>query len=366
MNILIYLVAAVLVALVMWLAWRAMAAPRTGDTDAARQPAPPPAAPPTVAASAPPAAPASSDQPAGLSATEVFVRLHELALGPIGIAPMDPALHARIARATALALVDGATQQRYAPRRPSMLPRLLSAANDERVSLRELSAIITRDPSLVGALLKIANSSYYRVSPEPVESVDRAVVMLGTDGIRSLITAALMQPIFRVRDSHFPYFAEIAWEHTFRAASAAVPHSFLVENADPFAAELLALVTGLATIVIFRIALDQYSLEPGVQPDAGTLARLLDEHASEVARRIGVSWELSQGTLSGLETPAAGAAASTPLGRSLQFGRVVGALAVLHLKGALDETIARASIPPTSLPDAQIERMWSRLLTREP
>jgi HD-like signal output (HDOD) protein len=270
--------------------------------------------------------------------------------------------HEEIAGATAEALHDAATQQRYSPRRPNMLPRLLSAANDESVSRRELSSIITRDPSLVGSLLKIANSSFYRISPDPVESVDRAVILLGTDGIRSLITAALMQPIFRVDGTSFPRFPEIAWEHTFRSASAAVPYSIIVEKSDPFASELLSLVMGLAGIVVFRVVMDQYTKDLRLRPDAGVIASLLDTHSASVARRIGASWELSEQSLAGLDGQTMGATTyATPLGRSLYFGRLMAALAVLRINGAIDDASAQLSIPATTMPPIQLERMWGRL-----
>ena len=107
----------------------------------------------------------------------------------------------------------------------------MRAVNDEDVSRRELVTIISRDPSLVGNLLKMANSPFYRVSAQAVESIDRAVVILGNDGIRSLIAAALSQPIFQIRGGDFPKFPLIAWEHTFRTASATVTHAAIVEKA---------------------------------------------------------------------------------------------------------------------------------------
>lgn len=297
-----------------------------------------------------------------LQPPEVFARLFDLALGKARPASSVSSGHVEVVAATALALQDTATQERYAPRRPNMLPRILSASSDESFSSRELSALIAHDPSLVGNVLKIANSSYYRVSTEPVESVARAVNLLGTDGIRSVVTAALMQPIFRIGGADFPRYPEIAWEHTFRSASAAIPYNFLVERSDPGAAELLCLVMGLAGIVIFRVTLDQYSRYPRLRPDAGVMSSLLDAHAADMARRIGASWELSEATLAGLD----GQIVSTTkypsaLGRSIYFGRVVGALAVLRLNHALDEETAKASIPPTSMPEQQVERMWARL-----
>ena len=340
-------------------------APAAGGTSPEERPAAP-----APASAGPAADPAASMEVAqslasSLSVPEVFAELHELALGRGQRYEDLPPPQLALASAVMESLEHAATQQRYAPRRPSMLPRLLSATNDERVSLRELTTIITQDPSLVGALLKIANSSYYRVTPEPVESVDRAVVLLGTDGIRSMITAALMQPIFRVSGNYFPRFPEIAWEHTFRAASASVPHNFLAEDeSDPFAAELLALVMGLASIVIFRVTLDEYQKHPELKPDATVVASLLDTQCGPVARHIGASWDLSARTLAGVDAQGPDATSLvTPLARSVAFGRIVGALAVLRLNGRISEETARLSIPESQMPRPQIDRMWVRLTT---
>lgn len=297
-----------------------------------------------------------------IAPAEIFAKLFDLALGKARPATTVAAGHDDVVAAVGTILPDIAAQDRYAPRRPNMLPKVLSASNDDSFSRRELAALIAHDPSLVGNLLKIANSSYYRVTPEPVESVDRAVVLLGTDGIRSLVTAALMQPIFRIGGADFPRFPEIAWEHTFRSASAAVPYNFLLEKSDPFAAELLSLVLGLAAIVIFRVTMDQYAKYPRLRPDAGVVASLLDKHSATVARQIAASWELSPGTLSGLDGQTTTTTCyPTALGRSVYFGRVVGALAVLRLNDIIDDQTAKASIPATSLPAAQLERMWVRL-----
>jgi hypothetical protein len=300
--------------------------------------------------------------PQVLQPAEIFTKLFDLALGKARPASSVTAGHHDIEAATGAALLDVATQQRYAPRRPNMLPKVLSASSDDSFSRRDLAALIAQDPSLVGNLLKIANSSYYRVTPEPVESVDRAVVLLGTDGIRSLVTTALMQPIFRIGGADFPRFPEVAWEHTFRSASASVPHNFLLEKSDPYAAELLSLVMGLAGIVVFRVAMDQYAKNPRLRPDAGVVASLLNTHSANVARLIGASWELSEPTLAGLDGQTIGTTAyPTALGRSLYYGRVVGALALLRINHIIDDETAKASIPATKMPEAQLDRMWTRL-----
>ena len=266
-----------------------------------------------------------------LSVEEIFLRQHRLALNSLGVGEAWPSAHDEIVAATSDVLHSASTEDRYTPRRPSMLPQLLRAVNDEDVSRRELVSIISRDPSLVGNLLKMANSPFYRVNSQAVESIDRAVVILGNDGIRSLIAAAQTQPVFQIRGGDFPKFPGIAWEHTFRTASATVTHAAIVEKSDPFAAQLLGLVHGMAAIVVFRVVFDQYEARPRFKANAAVIASLLDSQTAGVARRIAGSWGLSDRILEALDdqTPGTAAEKLTPMGRSLEFGRVASALAVL-------------------------------------
>jgi HD-like signal output (HDOD) protein len=305
----------------------------------------------------------AAQPPAPLSSPQALKRLRELALGAPATRNRAPE-HTAVSTAAIAATEDAATLRQLAPRRPSLLPQLIRTANDDGAPRRELAAIIRRDPSLVGNLLEMANSSFYRVTERPVESIDRAVVLLGSEGIRSLIAAAALQPIFRVAGGPFPRFAQTVWEHAWRSANAAVVHAAMVERTDPFAAELLSLVWGLADVVLFQAVLQQYaSVRPSktLRPDPGVIATLLDSRSARVARRIGAGWELSAASLTALEQQVDEGEPIAPLGRSLRFGRTVGALAVLRINGVIDDATAKASFPRSSLPQEQLERMWTRI-----
>ena len=299
-----------------------------------------------------------------LDRTEIFRRLTELSLGVSELGRPLPE-HDQILAAAIAAIGDAGMQRRYTPRRPHLLPQLMRAVNDEDVSRRELVSIIARDPSLVGSLLKMANSAFYRVTPKPIETIERAIVMLGSDGLRSLITAALMQPIFEVSMAgSFPRFPDIVWEHAMLSAHAAIPHAAIVERTDQFAAELLCLVTGLAEIVLFRAAMDHYETSRQGQPAPLVMASLLTSQSAAVAWQIGASWELSEHMLAALEEQMVDSEPTTPLGRSLRFGRCAGALAVLRKNSVIDDGTARLSLPEGGLSPAHIKVMWKRLLDK--
>jgi HD-like signal output (HDOD) protein len=301
-----------------------------------------------------------------LDRTEIFRELMQLSLGVPELGHPLPE-HERIVAAALTTIGSAATQGKYAPRRPNLLPQLMRVVSDEDSSRRELVALIARDPSLVGSLLKMANSAYYRVTPRPVESIERAVVMLGSDGLRSLIATALVQPIFEISMAGaFPRFPQVVWEHALLSAHAAIPHAALVERADQFAAELLCLVTGLAEIVLFRAAMDHYANSSRRnQPAPVVMASLLASQAATFAWHIGANWELSELMLAALEEQMETTSEpTTPLGRSLRFGRCAGALAVLRTNSVIDDATARLSLPEGGMSPAHLKCMWKRLLDK--
>jgi HD-like signal output (HDOD) protein len=292
----------------------------------------------------------------------VDAQLHELAYGVPLRPPAEEPAHREVAAAVDLQLSEPVLKAEYAPRRPLHLPKLMQAVNDEQVSQRELAVLIAQDPALAGNLLRLANSAFYRVNSQPVESIDRAVILLGTSGIRSLMAAALLQPVFRTASGEFQRFPDITWEHTQYAANAAEAYAAILADEDPFAAQLLVLLYGLGTILVFRAAMDEYARH-AVAPDAATVAALIDRHAAHVAGRVAHDWELSSRILAALEDqsdymPSKGA---TALGKSLSFGRYCGAVAVLRRAGLLDDDGGKAALEARGFGGAGCERIWARL-----
>jgi HD-like signal output (HDOD) protein len=276
--------------------------------------------------------------------------------------PPDPD-HAPVFQAVQQLLERIEARPEYIPRRPSLLPQLLATVNDNEASFAHMARIIAQDPALTGNLLRIANSPLYRVSGQPVESIERAVTFVGVRGIRSIIAIALLQPVMTSSSGSYGKFPELVWEHTLYSALAAETHATQVEKAEPFLAQLCGLLYGLSAIVVFRIVRDQFAAHPHLRADPGSVARLLETWVAPTAGRIAVSWELSPRVQYALEsqTLAAELQMENSLGRSLRFGRVAASLIVLCRLGRLTEPQARAIIVSGEGSRSQVERLWDRL-----
>ncbi len=252
-------------------------------------------------------------------------------------------------------LGDLKLQAKYLPRRPSLLPRLMTAINNDSNSMREIAKIIGEDGTLLSGLLRLANSSSYRASGnKPIESLEKAVALVGTDGLRSLVATALLHPVMTGLPGPFSSFAEATWEHSQYAASCAELHAARIERADAFSARLLVLLLGLASISVFRIAREHCVAINNVPPAA--MAKLLDDWVPPTALRIAENWQLPEELCNVVATPAV-----TALGRSLRFGRLAGALLVMVNRGHMRELSARAIVLADDVRRVEVDRLWSRL-----
>jgi HD-like signal output (HDOD) protein len=336
-----------------------------------RKSAPAPARPSVPSAGSAAQLPATSAAAASLAvmapAASAIRHVHALALGDprVADASLKPDVaHMPLLMAASSAISQIGTDPQYTPRRPSLLPQLLEAVNDEDASLRAMTRIISQDPKLTSDLLRTANSALYRVSSTPVESIERASALIGTSGIRSIIAASLVQPLAAVSSEGLGRFGEIMWEHSLYSATGAESLAARTQDCDPFSAHLLALLHGLGSVAVYRVLLEQYAAQPQLKPDSVAIAQALDTSASVTARRIAANWGLSERTQEALEAQSSAAPTGEPsaLSRALRFGRTIGAVVMECKRERLSPQDGLAQLAQAGYDSPQFERIWDRMV----
>lgn len=240
--------------------------------------------------------------------------------------------HALVIKKAIAVLPEAMNDEKQLPRRPAMLPKLLRAINDSDSTREELARLILQDPVLAGNVLKRANSAFYRQNNSPVESVDRAIVVLGFEGLRAPVAASVMQPVFKLPQGFFDKFAPMTWEQAQCSAVAAEHYARARKAGDPFTANLLGLLGGLGRIVIFRIALDCYRQSGNLMPRAEVFVQLINDHGRALTRAIAANWDMSESFLSAIDaqlerrTPVHMA----PMAKALYYGELAGTLTLLE------------------------------------
>jgi len=113
---------------------------------------------------------------------------------------------------------------------PPPLPRAFLALQEvlgnPRSSLRDIAAVVSHDPGLSALLLKLANSAFYGFSGR-VDTIERAVGLLGAAEVHALAAGAAVSTLFR--DNPYPDLLDIPlfWKHS---VACAIVSRFLAER----------------------------------------------------------------------------------------------------------------------------------------
>jgi putative nucleotidyltransferase with HDIG domain len=90
-------------------------------------------------------------------------------------------------------------------------------SHDPKKTIKSITHIIKTDQGLAAEVLRLANSPFYSFV-NCIDSIDRAIVLLGFDEIKRLITAIKIRPFF---EKNFKYYNESGfriWLHSFNVA----------------------------------------------------------------------------------------------------------------------------------------------------
>lgn len=293
-------------------------------------------------------------------------RLWRLAFGmpaepsPLEVAPLARA-HARVRRLICAVLEVDELDPNYFPRRPTLMPQLMQAINDPSAASDKLSRMIAHDPVLTADVLRVANSSLYRTSPAPIETIQRAIVVCGVDALRGILASAMLRPVFRASRTNFPRLPRMLWDRTERAARAAELYAAKACPQYRFEAQLVVLLNALGPLVVYSAALDGYSRAPLLTPNPVMFVELITSLGPKMAQRIARDWQCSSRLLAALEN-----AVHEPLATALHMGELLGTLSLLESQTviSIDERIDR--VKSAGLPDQVVGAIWERLAAAAP
>ncbi len=213
-------------------------------------------------------------------------------------------------------------------RMPGMIPQLLQSLRSDTFSGAQLSRTISNDVVLVAAVIRLANSSL-KGSGKSISSVEHAVMVIGQEGLRHLITSVAFRPIIDMHSGHFTRtLAPRIWDHSERCA---VANRALAESMgiDPFEAFLAGLVQNVGLIVSLRM-MDQIAKGDKHLGAEMFCARLVRD-ARVLTCSIGREWHFPENVTQAISEQGGmkkGAIVS-PLGRLLTLTDYLGKVRIL-------------------------------------
>ena len=96
---------------------------------------------------------------------------------------------------------------------PDIWYRFNETVHDPKSSISDVADIVKTDPSLVANILKIVNSPYYGIFKK-VDTISRAVTILGIDDMYNIVTAVSAVNVFSKIASDIVKPATF-WRHSF-------------------------------------------------------------------------------------------------------------------------------------------------------
>lgn len=234
-------------------------------------------------------------------------------------------------------------------RMPGLIPQLLQSLRSDGFSGAALSRTISSDVVLVAEVIRLANSCYIGTGTT-ITSVEHAVILIGQEGLRQLITSVAFRPIIDMHSGHYTRtLARRLWAHAERCA---VANRVLAEQSgiEPFDAFLAGLVQSVGLIVALRI-MDQVAKGEHDMGSELFCARLAGA-ARSLSCSIAREWDFPPAVIQALQEqggPRKGAQMSA-LGRLAMLTDYLArlqALSRLGLLAGLDQSLL-AGLPPAA------------------
>lgn len=179
------------------------------------------------------------------------------------------------------------------PRLPSVIPKLLRSLRDPDSSAKDYVEIVNKDPVMCAAVLKLANSVYFNPIGAYIGDIERAIVKLGISGLRSVLSAAVMQPIIQKESAYFSSTGQKLWSHSLNCAVACEIIA-KERKLEKFKVYLMGLMHDIGKITLFSELCKQHKLNGDANPTSKAFVPLLKQASPLLSYLIAQDWQLPE------------------------------------------------------------------------
>jgi HD-like signal output (HDOD) protein len=141
--------------------------------------------------------------------------------------------------------------------------------------------------------LSLANSAYYKHTKKPIETLAKAIAVLGLDNINCIVIPLLVKGIFRVNLYHFKLFGSLIWQHSLETAVLCKMLSKDADNISQFHCYLMGLVHDLGKVVVFECISQQLNeIDSFNFLGSSQFKQALAKHSLLLSVEISKNWQL--------------------------------------------------------------------------
>ena len=137
------------------------------------------------------------------------------------------------------------------PSLPEVVMQVCRLVNDPHISAAQVNAIMVKDPAMAAKMLRMVNSVYYGL-PEPVNDLEKAILVLGFKTVRSIALSVSVLNAFQQQSANFNM--KSFWAHS--AVSACICRLIAGKTriCDPELAFIIGLLKDLGKLILVENA----------------------------------------------------------------------------------------------------------------
>ncbi|MBR9911757.1 MAG: HDOD domain-containing protein [Gammaproteobacteria bacterium] len=135
------------------------------------------------------------------------------------------------------------------PPLPHVLVELLRACQDQSSSFQDMAKIVANDAVIAAQLIMVANTSYYSRKGN-VATIERALLLLGTDTLKTMAITASVQQMCDGFLPTDPAYYKSYWKRSLRCALIAKALAHLTSFSSPDEAYLIGLLHNIGELVL--------------------------------------------------------------------------------------------------------------------
>lgn len=113
-----------------------------------------------------------------------------------------------------LAMIESS---RDLPTLPHILLKMLEICGNGETSIKDLSAVVQKDPSLSAHILRMVNSAYYNF-PQKITSFRQAIGLVGMESVKNMAMSAAVYQVFFGLQKNPSFNLKVFWWHSFMCA----------------------------------------------------------------------------------------------------------------------------------------------------
>ncbi|HMB95830.1 MAG TPA: HDOD domain-containing protein, partial [Tepidisphaeraceae bacterium] len=139
---------------------------------------------------------------------------------------------------------------------PEVATRIIQTINNPNSTAGDLHRIISNDPALVSRILQRVNSSYYGRTTR-IDSVERAIVLMGFGAVNTLAISATMGQVFKPIQIGEDFTGRDLWTHCVAVAATAREMAKRVNKQIAEEAFLAGLLHDIGLLVELQVCPDK-------------------------------------------------------------------------------------------------------------